>query len=172
VTRGLVPLERIGLVTRATGARDARDARVAYAALTDTGRARLADMLTTAEFSPACSGWPRRTRCSARRSRPLRIADEVEGVAADARATAAQVALAWLLAKGDDIATTTNKQTCGYSAADQARCLDAGPGPTPLSTHTAPDERWIGEKDHGVFRTAQGVARRIGSRPSQLTAAR
>ncbi|WP_335937118.1 MarR family winged helix-turn-helix transcriptional regulator [Streptomyces sp. PTD5-9] len=46
VTRGLAPLERIGLVTRET---DARDGRVAYAALTDTGRARLAEMLATAE---------------------------------------------------------------------------------------------------------------------------
>ncbi|WP_406840357.1 MarR family winged helix-turn-helix transcriptional regulator [Streptomyces sp. AHU1] len=45
VTRGLVPLERIGLVRRDT---DARDARVAYAALTETGRERLADMLVTA----------------------------------------------------------------------------------------------------------------------------
>jgi aryl-alcohol dehydrogenase-like predicted oxidoreductase len=36
--------------------------------------------------------------------RNLRIADEVQAVAAEARATPAQVALAWLLAKGDDIA--------------------------------------------------------------------
>jgi aryl-alcohol dehydrogenase-like predicted oxidoreductase len=34
----------------------------------------------------------------------LRIADEIEAVAAEAIATPAQVALAWLLAKGDDIA--------------------------------------------------------------------
>jgi len=34
----------------------------------------------------------------------LRIADEVEAVAAESGATPAQVALAWLLAKGDDIA--------------------------------------------------------------------
>jgi DNA-binding MarR family transcriptional regulator len=46
VTRGLAPLERIGLVTRET---DARDGRVAYAALTDTGRERLKDMLASAE---------------------------------------------------------------------------------------------------------------------------
>ncbi|MFJ7965262.1 MarR family winged helix-turn-helix transcriptional regulator [Streptomyces sp. NPDC096324] len=46
VTRGLVPLERIGLVRRDP---DARDARVAYAALTETGRERLAEMLVTAE---------------------------------------------------------------------------------------------------------------------------
>jgi aryl-alcohol dehydrogenase-like predicted oxidoreductase len=35
----------------------------------------------------------------------LRIVDEVGAVAADAGATPAQVALAWVLAKGDDIAT-------------------------------------------------------------------
>ncbi|MFF3886398.1 MarR family winged helix-turn-helix transcriptional regulator [Streptomyces sp. NPDC001914] len=46
VTRGLVPLERIGLVRRDP---DARDARVAYAALTGTGRERLGEMLVTAE---------------------------------------------------------------------------------------------------------------------------
>ncbi|MBO1419947.1 MarR family winged helix-turn-helix transcriptional regulator, partial [Streptomyces sp. FH025] len=45
VTRGLAPLERIGLVTREAAA---RDARVAYAALTPTGRERLAEMLYTA----------------------------------------------------------------------------------------------------------------------------
>jgi aryl-alcohol dehydrogenase-like predicted oxidoreductase len=36
--------------------------------------------------------------------RNLRIADEVQAVAAEAGATPAQVALAWLLAQGDDIA--------------------------------------------------------------------
>jgi aryl-alcohol dehydrogenase-like predicted oxidoreductase len=36
--------------------------------------------------------------------RNLRIADEVEAIAAEAGATPAQVALAWLLAQGDDIA--------------------------------------------------------------------
>ncbi|MFD9591697.1 MarR family transcriptional regulator [Kitasatospora sp. NBC_01246] len=46
VTRGLAPLERIGLVTREP---DARDARVAYAALTDTGRTLLRDIRATAE---------------------------------------------------------------------------------------------------------------------------
>lgn len=46
VTRALVPLERIGLVTREP---DARDARVAYASLTGTGRDRLKEMLATAE---------------------------------------------------------------------------------------------------------------------------
>ncbi|MEV7505211.1 MarR family transcriptional regulator [Streptomyces sp. NPDC093018] len=46
VTRALAPLERIGLVAREP---DARDARVAYASLTSTGRARLKEMLATAE---------------------------------------------------------------------------------------------------------------------------
>ncbi|MGW3206688.1 MarR family winged helix-turn-helix transcriptional regulator [Streptomyces sp. NPDC001135] len=46
VTRGLAPLERIGLVTREA---DARDARVAYASLTTTGRRRLREMRVTAE---------------------------------------------------------------------------------------------------------------------------
>jgi DNA-binding MarR family transcriptional regulator len=46
VTRALAPLERIGLVTREA---NPRDARVAYAALTATGRERVAEMLATAE---------------------------------------------------------------------------------------------------------------------------
>jgi DNA-binding MarR family transcriptional regulator len=45
VTRGLIPLERIGLVVREP---DPRDARVAYAALTPTGRERLEEMERTA----------------------------------------------------------------------------------------------------------------------------
>ena len=36
--------------------------------------------------------------------RNLRVADKVEAIAAEAGATPAQIALAWLLAKGDDIA--------------------------------------------------------------------
>ncbi|MGJ5752893.1 MarR family transcriptional regulator [Streptomyces puniciscabiei] len=50
VTRGLAPLERIGLVTRES---EARDARVAYASLTGTGRRRLREMLATAEETAA-----------------------------------------------------------------------------------------------------------------------
>ncbi|MGW2490435.1 MarR family winged helix-turn-helix transcriptional regulator [Streptomyces sp. NPDC001606] len=50
VTRGLAPLERIGLVSRES---DARDARVAYAALTATGRQRLTEMRATAEETAA-----------------------------------------------------------------------------------------------------------------------
>jgi aryl-alcohol dehydrogenase-like predicted oxidoreductase len=36
--------------------------------------------------------------------RNLRIVDEVQAVAGDAGATSAQIALAWLLAQGDDVA--------------------------------------------------------------------
>ncbi|MGW1983754.1 MarR family winged helix-turn-helix transcriptional regulator [Streptomyces collinus] len=58
VTRGLAPLERIGLVTREP---DARDARVAYASLTGTGRQLLKEMLATAEETAtevfAAHGW-------------------------------------------------------------------------------------------------------------------
>jgi aryl-alcohol dehydrogenase-like predicted oxidoreductase len=36
--------------------------------------------------------------------RNLRVADQVEAIAAEVGATPAQIALAWLLAKGDDIA--------------------------------------------------------------------
>lgn len=50
VTRGLAPLERIGLVTREP---DARDARVAYASLTGTGKLRLKEMLATAQETAA-----------------------------------------------------------------------------------------------------------------------
>ncbi|MEY9875382.1 DNA-binding MarR family transcriptional regulator [Streptacidiphilus sp. MAP12-33] len=46
VTRGLGPLERIGLVERE---KDPRDARIAYAALTATGRERLGEMTASAE---------------------------------------------------------------------------------------------------------------------------
>ncbi|MFF3111430.1 MarR family winged helix-turn-helix transcriptional regulator [Kitasatospora sp. NPDC057904] len=57
VTRGLAPLERIGLVTREPAP---RDARVAYAALTPTGRERLAEMRTTARQVAAdvFAQWP------------------------------------------------------------------------------------------------------------------
>ncbi|MGW4506827.1 aldo/keto reductase [Streptomyces sp. NPDC004436] len=64
-----------------------------------TGRIR-----STADF--AADDWrqnnPRFTGENFRRN--LRIVDEVEAVAAEADATPAQIALAWLLAQGDDIA--------------------------------------------------------------------
>jgi DNA-binding MarR family transcriptional regulator len=46
VTRSLLPLEKIGLVERQ---HDPRDARVAYAALTDTGRELLINATTVAD---------------------------------------------------------------------------------------------------------------------------
>lgn len=45
-TRTLLPLEKLGLVAREA---DARDARVAYALLTDTGAALLANALVSAQ---------------------------------------------------------------------------------------------------------------------------
>lgn len=46
VTRNLLPLEKIGLVTREP---DARDARVAYAAITKAGQNLLEEAMVTAE---------------------------------------------------------------------------------------------------------------------------
>jgi aryl-alcohol dehydrogenase-like predicted oxidoreductase len=59
---------------------------------------------STEQFSPTDwrSNNPRFTGDNFRQN--LRIVDEVEAVAAEAGATPAQTALAWLLAKGDDIA--------------------------------------------------------------------
>jgi DNA-binding MarR family transcriptional regulator len=58
VTRALGPLERIGLVERES---NPRDARVAYAALTDTGREVLDDVHASAERVAASvvadAGW-------------------------------------------------------------------------------------------------------------------
>ena len=45
--------------------------------------------------------------------RNLAIADEVDAIAAEAGATPAQVALAWLLAKGDDIAPIPGTKRVG-----------------------------------------------------------
>jgi aryl-alcohol dehydrogenase-like predicted oxidoreductase len=70
----------------------------------------------------------------------LRIVDEVEAVAADAGATPAQVALAWVLAQGDDIATIPgtkrvsrleeNAAADGIElTAEQLERLDALPAP-------------------------------------------
>jgi DNA-binding MarR family transcriptional regulator len=47
VTRALIPLERIGLVTRQ---RDLRDARIGYAALTKSGQRVLHESMDSAEF--------------------------------------------------------------------------------------------------------------------------
>ena len=64
-----------------------------------TGTIRSADDFAEGDFR---HGNPRFTGENFRRN--LRLADEVQAVAAEAGATAAQVALAWLLAQGDDIA--------------------------------------------------------------------
>ncbi|WP_327179812.1 aldo/keto reductase [Streptomyces sp. NBC_01335] len=64
-----------------------------------TGRIRSTDGFEEGDFR---HGNPRFTGENFRRN--LALADEVQAVAADAGATPAQVALAWLLAQGDDIA--------------------------------------------------------------------
>jgi len=64
-----------------------------------TGRIRSIDQFDPNDFRASN---PRFTGENFQRN--LRIADEVQAVAADAGVTPAQVALAWLLAKGDDIA--------------------------------------------------------------------
>ncbi|GAA3607799.1 aldo/keto reductase [Nonomuraea rosea] len=64
-----------------------------------TGKVRSTDGFEENDFR---HGNPRFTGENFQRN--LRIADEVEAVAAEAGATPAQVALAWLLAQGDDIA--------------------------------------------------------------------
>ena len=64
-----------------------------------TGRLRSRDQLDTDDFR---AGNPRFTEGNFEQN--LRIVDEVETVAREAGATPAQVALAWLLAQGDDIA--------------------------------------------------------------------
>ena len=47
VTRSLIPLEKIGLVSRQS---DSRDARIAYAVITDSGRTLLHHAVPTAEM--------------------------------------------------------------------------------------------------------------------------
>src|SRR6201999_1247309 len=64
-----------------------------------TGTIRSTDQFDSTDFRTSN---PRFTGENFQRN--LAIADEVQAVAADAGATPAQVALAWLLAKGDDIA--------------------------------------------------------------------
>ncbi len=64
-----------------------------------TGTVRSVENLDASDFR---AGNPRFTGENFQRN--LRIADEVEAVAAEAGATPAQVALAWLLAQGEDIA--------------------------------------------------------------------
>ena len=64
-----------------------------------TGKIRSADELSADDWRKTN---PRFTGENFQRN--LRIVDEVEAVAAEAGATPAQIALAWLLAQGDDIA--------------------------------------------------------------------
>jgi aryl-alcohol dehydrogenase-like predicted oxidoreductase len=64
-----------------------------------TGTIRSADQFDESDFR---RGNPRFTGENFQRN--LRLADEVQAIAAEADATPAQVALAWLLAQGDDIA--------------------------------------------------------------------
>jgi aryl-alcohol dehydrogenase-like predicted oxidoreductase len=64
-----------------------------------TGKIRSTDQFAEGDFR---HGNPRFTGENLQRN--LRIADEVKAVAAEAAATPAQVAIAWLLSQGDDIA--------------------------------------------------------------------
>jgi len=84
----------------------------------------------------------------------LRIADEVEAVAAQAGATPAQVALAWLLAKGDDIAPIPGTKRVGRAeeniaadgielTAEQISTLD-NLTPAAGDHHEAADMRLLG----------------------------
>ena len=61
--------------------------------------------------------------------RNLRIVDEVRAVAAEARATPAQIALAWLLAQGDDIAPIPGtKRVARVEENTAADCLGLSAG--------------------------------------------
>ncbi|TDE30908.1 aldo/keto reductase [Nonomuraea mesophila] len=85
-----------------------------------TGKIRSTDGFAEDDFR---HGNPRFTGDNFRLN--LRIADEVEAVAAEAGATPAQVALAWLLAQGDDVAPIPGTKRVGRveenSAADGVR---------------------------------------------------
>jgi aryl-alcohol dehydrogenase-like predicted oxidoreductase len=84
----------------------------------------------------------------------LRIADEVDAAAAEAAATPAQVALAWLLAKGDDIAPIPGtKRVSRVEENIAADGIELTPGqisrldnltPALGSTHEEADMRLIG----------------------------
>jgi aryl-alcohol dehydrogenase-like predicted oxidoreductase len=84
----------------------------------------------------------------------LRVADEVAAVAAEARATPAQVALAWLLSRGDDLAPIPGTKHVARLeenlAAETLRLtpgqLDALDALTPAAgdTHEEADLRLIG----------------------------
>jgi aryl-alcohol dehydrogenase-like predicted oxidoreductase len=91
------PEEGILAVTRELG--------IGFVAYSPLGHGFLTGQIrSTEQFTPTDwrSNNPRFTGDNLQHN--LRIADEVEAVAAEAGATPAQTALAWLLAKGDDIA--------------------------------------------------------------------
>jgi aryl-alcohol dehydrogenase-like predicted oxidoreductase len=85
--------------------------------------------------------------------RNMRIADEVQAIAAEAGATPAQVALAWLLAQGDDIAPIPGTKRVSRveenTAADSLRLSDAtlaklsGLPPAAGDTHTEAGKRML-----------------------------
>ncbi|MEU6609824.1 aldo/keto reductase [Streptomyces shenzhenensis] len=85
--------------------------------------------------------------------RNLRIADEVQAIAAEAGATPAQVALAWLLAQGDDIApipgTKRVARVAENTAADRLRLTEevlaklSGLPPAIGDTHTEAGMRML-----------------------------
>ncbi len=83
----------------------------------------------------------------------LRIADEVEAVAAEAGATPAQVALAWLLAKGDDIAPIPGTKPISRveenTAADGIELTAAQI--SKLNNHTPPAGNHHEEADMGLL---------------------
>jgi aryl-alcohol dehydrogenase-like predicted oxidoreductase len=100
-----------------------------------TGRFRSAEELGSDDFRRSNPRF-----LEANLAQNLRIVDEVEAVSADAGATPAQVALAWVLAKGDDIATIPgtkrvsrleeNAAADGLElTAEQLERLDAVPAP-------------------------------------------
>ncbi|MEU5877881.1 aldo/keto reductase [Spirillospora sp. NPDC047279] len=106
-----------------------------------TGTIRSTDGFTEGDFR---HGNPRFTGDNFQRN--LRIADEVEAVAAEAGATPAQVALAWSLAQGDDIVpipgTKRVHRVEENTAADDLRLTDeqlgrlSGLPPAAGDTHT------------------------------------
>ncbi len=79
--------------------------------------------------------------------RNLRIADEVAAVAADAGATPAQVALAWLLSKGDDIVPIPGtKRTARVEENCAADGIELSPDTDPEARQPHPRGRWAPQR--------------------------